>query len=65
MRVLIDDDRCSGHGRCYTLVPTHFDADDQGHGVPLIGGALTADQVVAARSAVLNCREQAISLVDD
>ena len=65
MRILIDEDRCTGHGRCYTLVSAHFDADDQGHGVPLLGGALGAEQVDAVRSAVLNCPEQAISLVDE
>src|SRR6187401_456533 len=35
MRVLIDEDRCTGHGRCYSLVPDLFDADDQGHGTAL------------------------------
>jgi ferredoxin len=64
MRILIDEDRCSGHGRCYTLVASLFDADDQGHGVPLVEGDLTDEQLAAARSAVLNCPEQAISLVD-
>jgi ferredoxin len=64
MRLLIDEDRCSGHGRCYTLVPSLFESDDQGHGV-VLGDILAADQLDAARSAVLNCPEQAISIVDD
>jgi ferredoxin len=64
MRLLIDEDRCSGHGRCYTLVPSLFDSDEQGHGVVLVD-AVAADQVDAARSAVLNCPEQAISLLEE
>ncbi len=64
MRIEIDEDRCSGHGRCYTLAPELFDADEQGHGVALVEGDLAVDQVEAAKTAVLNCPEQAISLVD-
>lgn len=64
MRILIDDDRCSGHGRCYTLVPSLFDSDDQGRGV-VLSASITDDQVQAARSAVLNCPEQAISIIED
>ena len=29
--VEVDPDRCVGHGRCYTLAPKVFDADDVGH----------------------------------
>ena len=64
MRILIDEDRCSGHGRCYTLVPALFDADEQGHGVGS-EASLGDEELEAARSAVLNCPEQAISIVDD
>ncbi len=64
MRLLIDQDRCSGHGRCYTLVPSLFESDEQGHGVVLVD-TLAGDQLEAARSAMLNCPEQAISVVDD
>ena len=27
-RVTVDADRCTGHGRCYTLAPDVFDADE-------------------------------------
>jgi ferredoxin len=64
MKLLIDEDRCSGHGRCYTLVPSLFDSDEQGHGVVLVD-TIAPEQVESARSAVLNCPEQAITLVDD
>ncbi|HEX8803133.1 MAG TPA: ferredoxin, partial [Acidimicrobiales bacterium] len=32
VRVHIDPDVCTGHGRCYTLAPEVFDADDDGYG---------------------------------
>jgi ferredoxin len=63
MRIQIDEARCSGHGRCYTLVPSLFDADEQGHGF-VLADPLDADDLEAARSAVLNCPEQAISIVE-
>jgi ferredoxin len=63
MRLLIDEGRCSGHGRCYSLAPTLFESDDEGRGV-VLADAVSDDQLEAARSAVLNCPEQAISIVD-
>ena len=31
MRVVIDTERCTGHGRCYSLAPAVFtDDDDEG-----------------------------------
>ncbi len=64
MRISIDDDLCSGHGRCYTLAPDLFEPDEQGRSIVLVD-VLSADQIEAARMAVLNCPEQAITLVDD
>lgn len=63
MGILIDPDRCSGHGRCYSLSPTLFDVDDQGRGVLVVDGPLTDAQRVNAEIAVSNCPEQAISIV--
>jgi ferredoxin len=57
----VDVDRCVGHGRCYTLAPDVFDADDVGHSVVRsaeISGDLEAQGVDAER----NCPEGAISL---
>ncbi|MCV7258306.1 ferredoxin [Mycobacterium shimoidei] len=62
-RVVVDADRCVGHGRCYTLAPDVFDADEVGHCVVLVeepAGALLEQ----ASEAEQNCPEQAISLVD-
>jgi ferredoxin len=35
-RVKVDADRCVGHGRCYTLAPDVFDADEVGHAIVLV-----------------------------
>jgi ferredoxin len=61
MRILIEPDRCTGHGRCYSLVSTLFDSDEEGHAIVLVD-QLTAEQVPLAESAVMNCPEQAISI---
>ena len=63
MKILIDANRCTGHGRCYSLTPGLFDADDEGYGTVL------ADQVESgsplaegAERAIRNCPESAIRL---
>jgi ferredoxin len=62
MRVRIDDDRCTGHGRCYTLAPGVFGCDDSGFGEVLGDGELDDDLVGEARLAALNCPERAVVL---
>ncbi|GAA4298092.1 ferredoxin [Mycobacterium paraffinicum] len=60
-RIVVDADRCTGHGRCYTLAPDVFDADEVGHSVVLVdevSGELEAQAVTAEQ----NCPEGAISL---
>lgn len=64
VKTVIDDDRCTGHGRCYAVVPALFDADDMGRGTLIVQDELTDEQVQEARTAELNCPERAISLVD-
>lgn len=59
--VSVDADRCTGHGRCYTLAPAVFDADEVGHCVVLVQDVsddLEAQAVVGEQ----NCPEQAITL---
>jgi ferredoxin len=75
MRIRLDRDRCQGHGRCYALATELFDSDDEGYAVLLIGGgvpgvggsegALPLVHEVAARRAVDNCPEFAISIEND
>jgi ferredoxin len=61
MRLRIDEDACTGHGRCYSLAPDLFDSDDFGHGV-VTGDEVPAELEDQARSAVANCPERAITL---
>jgi ferredoxin len=59
MELRIDEDTCTGHGRCYSLVPELFDCDDFGHGVVRSGPPIP-DMAGKARLAVQNCPERAI-----
>ncbi len=64
MRVSIDRDRCSGHGRCYSLAPSVFGSDDDGYGTVLVAEP-EGDLVAAARTGALNCPEDAITIDED
>lgn len=61
MKIHIDRSLCSGHGRCYSLVPELFSPDEAGNGFATEED-LTPEQVKSAEIAVQNCPEQAISL---
>ena len=62
MKVVIDSERCTGHGRCYSLSPEVFNADDTGYGVVAAEGDLDAEHLMAAERAVANCPERAVSM---
>jgi ferredoxin len=65
VKIVIDAERCTGHGRCYSLVPELFDSDEQGHSLLRAPGAeIPADQERDAQVAVDNCPEDCISLQD-
>jgi ferredoxin len=60
-RVSVDADRCTGHGRCYTLAPDVFDADEVGHCIVTaqeVSGELEEHAIAGEQ----NCPEQAITL---
>lgn len=63
MRLELDTAACQGHGRCYSLSPDLFDADDEGHSV-LLAEDVVAGQEASARQAVESCPEEAIALHD-
>ncbi len=65
MRVRIDVDLCTGHGRCYTLAPSVFGSDDSGFGEVLGEGDLDPALVREARLAAANCPEDAVILEDE
>lgn len=57
----LDADRCVGHGRCYSLAPDVYDADDVGHSILLLADVSGPLEVQAATGAQ-NCPEEAITL---
>ncbi len=65
MRLTIDADMCTGHGRCYTLAPQLLTYDDEGF-VTQRGTTVDvpADKEAAARDAALSCPEGAITIDD-
>jgi ferredoxin len=60
-RVSVDVDRCVGHGRCYTLAPNVFDADEFGHAIVLVE-EVCSELEAQAVAGEQNCPEQAITL---
>jgi ferredoxin len=59
LKVDIDRNRCTGHGRCYGLAPDVFEPDDEGFSVALdpLPDARWYDTV---RRAARNCPEKAV-----
>jgi ferredoxin len=64
MRVRIDEDLCTGHGRCYALAPAVFDCDDSGFGEVVLTGDLDPERLREAELAAANCPERAVILLD-
>jgi ferredoxin len=64
MKLFIDPEQCTGHGRCYRLAPDLLTYDDQGY-VSIRGEAIDVppDQVELAEEAEGTCPEGAISLI--
>lgn len=64
MRIEVDPDRCTGHGRCYALAPEVYEPDDDGycarHRIEVPPG-----REGAARLGVVSCPEGAIRVVED
>jgi ferredoxin len=60
-RVSVDPDLCTGHGRCYSLAPDVFDADDLGHCVVRVAD-VAGELETQAKTGEQNCPEQAITL---
>ena len=62
MKIVLDNSKCQGHGRCYALAPQLFDSDDEGYAVVLVDGEVPAELEGAARLAADNCPEYAITI---
>lgn len=64
MRIVIDPQLCTGHGRCYVLSPGLFFDDERGYGQVIGDGTFDAARQAEATRAVEGCPEQAISIQD-
>ena len=63
VRIEVDETQCVGHGRCYSLAPDLFDADEQGHSV-VLQQVVPAEREEDARITADACPERAISLAE-
>lgn len=61
--LIVDKDRCQGHGRCYTVAPDLLSDDEQGYVVEA-SVAVRPDLMAQAHEAVNACPELAIRLSD-
>jgi ferredoxin len=57
----IDKDLCSGHGRCYSLAPQWFQADDIGYG-EVTSTRVPATDRQAMEAVMAACPEGAIKI---
>jgi ferredoxin len=60
-RVIIDGNKCQGHGRCMLVAPEIFDLDDAGLAYALME-TVPPELRPGAEEAVFTCPENAISL---
>jgi ferredoxin len=65
MRVHVDQEKCQGHNRCVALAPDLFEVDDYGTAWARGAGVVPQGQEEAARLALDNCPEYAITITDD
>ena len=61
MRVSVDEDRCQGHARCWSICPEVFELDDEGHAV-VVQAEVPVELEAKAREAADNCPELAITV---
>ena len=61
MKVSVDSEKCTGHGRCYVLAPDVFDADDDGYSV-VRSAEVPPELEGQARIGEQNCPERAITV---
>jgi len=61
LKLTVDFERCTGHGRCYDLAPELFDEDEAGHCV-LLQASVPDALADKAKVAADNCPEEAITL---
>ena len=61
MKVVVDNGACTGHGRCYTLAPDVYAADEDGYCATSERDVPVELEAVARRGAA-GCPERAITV---
>lgn len=64
MRIVLDREKCTGHGRCYVIARLLVGDDERGYGAVIGDGTVPPQLSELARKAVLSCPEKAISVVE-
>jgi ferredoxin len=66
MKIKIDANLCTGHGRCYFYADEVYDLDDNGYSI-FMGKTVDVDPAMEdkARLGARNCPEQAIEIIED
>ena len=64
MKIRLDKERCTGHGRCYVLAPDVFDEDEPGYCVLKLE-TISPELRESARAGVESCPEHALSIVEN
>lgn len=66
MKLRIDGELCTGHGRCWSVAAEVYEADERGYNAAA-GGVVDVprDLEAAAMRGLHSCPEGAISIVDD
>lgn len=64
MRIMVDREKCQGHGRCHAVSPEVFAVDEYGYSLP-IDGPVAAGLEDAAQRGAAACPERAITIIHD
>ena len=64
MKVHVDATSCNGYGTCAEHCPSVFQLDEWGYASTVGDGSVAPEHVDAARAAVADCPEHAISIED-
>jgi ferredoxin len=63
VRIIVDHDVCSGHGRCAAMAPEVYSLDEAGF-CAITEATVAPGLEDAARSGANNCPERAITVAD-
>lgn len=63
MKIILDPEACTGHGRCYALAPHVFAADDLGR-CEVVQPEPSPEHLQSARTTVASCPEDALTIED-